>query len=67
VLPALPAALRKKPAARLGYGAAALAAGLSVLGLVLKVVPGFDQVNGPIIAMALPAQLGIALALGRLR
>ena len=67
VLAALPAALRGKGAARLGYGAAVLVAGLSVLGLVLKLLPGFDQVNGPIIAMALPAQVGIAAALGRLR
>jgi hypothetical protein len=38
-------------------------AGLSALGLVLKALPGFDQVNGPIIALALPVHLGIAAAL----
>jgi hypothetical protein len=40
--------------------------GLSLLGLLLKALPGFDQVNGPVIALALPAQLGIAAAIRRL-
>jgi hypothetical protein len=39
---------------------------LSLLGLALKLLPGFGQVNGPIIALALPAQLGVASALTRL-
>jgi hypothetical protein len=43
-----------------------LVAGLSLLGLALKLLPAFDQRNGPVIALALPAQLGIALALARL-
>jgi hypothetical protein len=38
---------------------AAIAA-LSLLGLLLKVFPGFYQVNGPIIALALPSHLGVA-------
>jgi hypothetical protein len=67
LLPGLRAALGGKRAARFGYGAALLVAGLSVVGLALKLLPGFDQVNGPIIALALPAQVGIAAALGRLR
>jgi hypothetical protein len=67
VLPALPAALHGRGAARLGYVASIVVAGLSVIGVVLKLVPGFDQVNGLIVAMALPAQVGIAAALGRLR
>ncbi|HET7426048.1 MAG TPA: DUF4105 domain-containing protein [Gemmatimonadales bacterium] len=52
--------------ARLAAAAAAGVAALSVAGLGLKLLPGFDQVNGPIIALALPAQVGIALALRRL-
>jgi hypothetical protein len=42
---------------------ALLLAGLSALGLVLKVLPMFDQVNGPVIALALPIHLGVALGL----
>ena len=37
------------------------------LGLALKLLPGFDQVNGPIIALALPAQLGVAVRAHALR
>ncbi|HEY7089342.1 MAG TPA: DUF4105 domain-containing protein [Tepidisphaeraceae bacterium] len=37
-------------------------AGLSVLGLLLKVLPGVDQVNWNIIALALPANAGMAWA-----
>jgi hypothetical protein len=40
-------------------------AGLSLLGLVLQVLPGFDQVNGQVIALALPIHLGFALGLRR--
>ena len=36
------------------------------LGLVLQALPGLDQVNGPVIALALPAQVGIAAGLRRL-
>ena len=36
---------------------------LSLAGLVLQVLPGLDQVNGPVIALALPIHLGFALAL----
>jgi hypothetical protein len=41
-------------------------AALSILGLALKVFPQFYQVNGNIIALALPAQAGIAAAMWRL-
>jgi hypothetical protein len=41
---------------------AVLVAACSVLGLLLKLLPGFDQVNGQLIALALPANLGLALA-----
>jgi hypothetical protein len=39
---------------------------LSILGLLLKVLPAFWQHNGEIIAIALPANIGLALAVGRL-
>ena len=38
---------------------AAIAA-LSILGLAVQALPGFDQTNGEIIALALPAHLGVA-------
>jgi len=47
-------------------GIARILAGLSVLGLVLQVLPGFDQVNGEIAALVLPANLALALATDRL-
>jgi len=56
--------------ARLARGLRVVAlvlAGLSALGLVLKVLPGFYQVNGPIIALALPVHLGVAAGLYRWR
>ncbi len=40
--------------------AAAAVAGLSALGLLLQALPGRDQVNGEVIALALPIHLGIA-------
>jgi len=45
---------------------AMLVAGLSLLGLLLKALPGLDQVNGSVIALALPAHAGIAAAVGRM-
>jgi hypothetical protein len=41
---------------------AALVAGLSLLGLILKLFPQFYQVNGDVIALALPAHAGVAAA-----
>jgi Domain of unknown function (DUF4105) len=41
-------------------------AALSLLGFLLKALPAFRQVNWSVIALALPAQLGIAMAVGRL-
>jgi hypothetical protein len=38
-------------------------AALSLLGLLLQGVPGLDQVNGAVIALALPIHLGFAFAL----
>lgn len=42
-------------------------AGLSLVGLLLKVLPQFHQVNGEIVALALPIHLGVAGALWALR
>jgi hypothetical protein len=66
VLPGVVGWGRRGRRVRLAAGAAAAVAGLSLLGLGLKVLPMMDQVNGPIIALALPAQIGIAVALRRL-
>jgi hypothetical protein len=49
----------------LAAGVATATACLSVLGFLLQALPGLDQVNGPVIALALPAQVGIAAALRR--
>ena len=45
---------------RLAARTALLAAGVSVLGLVMQVVPGLDQVNGYHLAVAVPAHLAVA-------
>jgi hypothetical protein len=45
---------------------AAVIATVSVLGLLLKLFPQFYQVNGQLIALALPAHAGIAAAVYRL-
>ncbi len=42
-----------------------MVAGLATAGIALKILPAFHQVNGEIIALMLPAHLGIALALSR--
>jgi hypothetical protein len=51
-----------KPATRL----AAIMVGLSLLGLLLKALPQFFQVNNAIIALALPAHAGMAAGIWRL-
>ena len=51
-----------KPAAVLAAGVAAI----SLIGLLLKPFPQFYQVNGAIIALALPAHAGIAAGVWRL-
>jgi hypothetical protein len=38
-------------------------AGLSLAGLVLQVLPGLDQVNGPVIALLVPIHTGVAMGL----
>jgi hypothetical protein len=60
--------LAQAGSARAGRWAGALAlvlVGLSLLGLVLQVLPGFDQVNGQVIALALPIHIGFAVGLRR--
>jgi hypothetical protein len=64
----LPFALRGSARAGRLAGRLALAvAALSVLGLALKVLPGFDQANLQVIALALPVHLGVAAGLRRIR
>jgi hypothetical protein len=63
----LPFAIRSSRVGRVAEALALVVAGLSVLGLVLKVLPGFDQANVQVIALALPAHLGVAAGLRRSR
>jgi hypothetical protein len=67
LLPLAVGAVRGGRRARLACLVAVALAALSVLGLVAKLLPGFDQANAPVIALALPAHLGIAAAFRRLR
>lgn len=67
------ASIRKRAPAAVGEGVVGsrtssmgwLIAGVSLAGFALKILPAFHQVNGEIIALMLPAHLGIALALGK--
>jgi len=55
-------------AARAARALAVVVAAVSVLGMLLQVLPGLDQANGEMIALFLPAHLGVAagtLALAR--
>jgi hypothetical protein len=61
------AAIGARWAARPAVWVAWAVAGLSALGFLLQALPGFYQVNGPIIALVLPSLLGLALALHGLR
>lgn len=65
LLPASRAVLRPGSRARHWATVALVVAGLSALGLLLKALPGFRQVNGPLIALALPIHLAIAAACWR--
>jgi hypothetical protein len=42
-------------------------AALAVLGFIGQLLPGWDQVNGPIVALALPVHLGVVAGLRRAR
>jgi len=63
----VPKAARGSPIGRRALVLAAIVAGLSQLGLVLKLLPAFYQVNGEIIALALPIHLGVAAGVWQLR
>jgi hypothetical protein len=68
ILPVLFGAVRgAQGRGRAAFAMAGAVAGISGLGLVVKLLPGFDQVNGSIIALALPAHLGVAVALRSFR
>ena len=50
-------------AVRPGRLVAAFVAGFSLLGLILQVVPGIDQINGQVIAFTLPPNLALSTGL----
>ena len=57
---------RRSPGARRVLVLAAIVAGLSLLGLVLKLLPALYQVNGEILALALPIHMGVAVGIWQL-
>lgn len=62
LLPLLPAAARGTgPRARAALSLARLVVACSVLGVLLKVLPMFSQSNWDVIALALPANVGLLL------
>jgi hypothetical protein len=63
VLALLGLALHTRWAARLAARVSLVVAGLSVLGLLIQVMPAFDQSNSDIIALLLPAHLAVAAVL----
>lgn len=63
----LPGVLGGKSKAAPAAGLAVGIAVLSLAGLALQLLPWFPQVNGPVIALAVPAHLGVAAALRQLR
>jgi hypothetical protein len=68
ILPFLFGAVRGSPArGRAAFAVAATVAALSALGLTAKLLPWFDQLNGSVIALALPAHIGVALGLRSFR
>jgi uncharacterized protein DUF4105 len=62
----VPKVARGSPIGRRVLVLAGVVAGLSLLGLVLKLLPAFYQVNGEIIALALPIHLGVTGGIARL-
>jgi len=63
----VPRTARGSSTARRALVLAGIVAGLSLLGLLLKLLPAFYQVNGEIIALALPVHLGVAAGVWQLR
>ena len=62
----LPRSIRSSSNNSSGLVVAILVALISLAGLALKVFPAFYQVNGEIIALALPVHLGVAIGAWRL-
>lgn len=60
---ALPMAGRPGRARRVALGLARATAAVALLGLALQALPGVDQVNGEILALAVPLHLGTAAGL----
>jgi hypothetical protein len=58
--------LGSRRAGRVAFALALLMAVLAIGGLLLKLLPGLDQDNGAVIALALPTHLGVAAAVWRL-
>jgi hypothetical protein len=56
-------AFGRRRGARVAVGLAAAGAALSLLGLILKIFPPFWQHNAEIIALALPTNVGLAVAI----
>ncbi len=52
---------------RRAFVVAAIVAGLSLVGLLLKLLPAFYQTNGEIIALALPIHVGVVAGIWALR
>jgi hypothetical protein len=62
----VPLTLRgRRRAGRLGFALAVALIGCSLLGLLLKLLPAMSQVNANMIALALPANAGLAWAMWR--
>jgi hypothetical protein len=59
-------ALGSKSAGKPALVLAVMLVGISLMGLLLKLLPQFYQVNGAVIALALPAHLGVASGIWRL-
>ena len=62
----VPRTMRGSSGGRRALIVASLVAGFSLLGLLLKLLPVFYQVNGEIIALALPIHLGVTGGVARL-
>ncbi len=63
---ALPVALLRGGTLRRTRWLVFAAAGVAVLGMVAQLLPAVDQVNGVIVALAVPAHLGLAWSIDRL-
>ncbi len=62
----LPQLFLKERSPRLAFRVSAVVAALSILGFLIQLLPAFYQVNGEVIAMALPVHLALALVAWRL-